>query len=98
MTDRDDHQQAPASGMRADHQDHLTEPDAGWPQHTGTEGDAVPEGTSDALEEDPSVRKAMEDDTSAPAFVREEADDDGPLTPEFREPTDRGDGGDGSGN
>ncbi|MEV6958683.1 hypothetical protein AB0M97_05660 [Streptomyces sp. NPDC051207] len=88
MTDPDDRKPAPASGMRADHGDHRTRSDAGWPQHTEAEGDAMPEGTADAIEEEAPVRQAIDDDTSAAAFTEDEADDHGPLAPEFHEPTD----------
>ncbi|MGW0424136.1 hypothetical protein ACWDZ9_35395, partial [Streptomyces sp. NPDC003015] len=84
----DDREPTPASGMRADHDDHRTRSDAGWPQHAETEGDATPEGTADVIEEEAPVRKAVDDDTSAAAFTGEDPEDRGPLAPEFHAPTD----------
>jgi hypothetical protein len=90
MTDRDDHRSAPASGMRADHDGPRTPADEGWPQHTEAVDDAPPEETTDALEEETAVRKAIDDDTGTGAFTAHDAQDDGPLAPEFREPADDG--------
>ena len=39
------------------------------------------------MEDEPSVREAIDDDTSAAAFTVHDAEDRGPLAPEFREPT-----------
>lgn len=88
MTDRDDHRSAPASGMRADHDDHRTRADAGWPRRTEAVGDALPEETADALEEEAPVRRAVDDDTGTAAFTEHDAQDEGPLAPTFREPAD----------
>jgi hypothetical protein len=100
MADRDDRKSPPASGMRADPPGHRTRSDAGWPQHTEAAGETPenqehpenpehPENT-DAVEQDPPVRKAIDDDTSAAVFTGHDAEDRGPLAPEFREPTDSG--------
>lgn len=91
MTDRDDHRSAPASGMRADHDDHRTRSDAGWPRRTEVTDDAPPEEeAADALEDEASVREAVDDDTGTAAFAGHEAQDEGPLAPTFREPADDG--------
>ncbi|PNV36318.1 hypothetical protein C1708_31735 [Streptomyces sp. DH-12] len=87
MTDRDDHTSAPASGMRAEHDDHRTRPDTGWPQHTAAEDDASPEEAPEAVEEKAAVRRAVDDGTSTTALTGDDAEDNGALAPEFREPT-----------
>ncbi|CQR61233.1 hypothetical protein [Streptomyces leeuwenhoekii] len=95
MADRDDRRQsAPASGMRAEHDDHRTRTDAGWPQDTRDRSDPeqAPPGTggeaADALEEETAVRRAIDDDTGTAAFADGDEDDRGPLAPGFREPSD----------
>ncbi|MER6689141.1 hypothetical protein [Streptomyces minutiscleroticus] len=93
MTD-EDREPAPASGMRADHDDHVTRDDAGWPRRTGAESGSpqeetagAAEGTADVVEEEPSVRRAVDDDTGTDVLTGEDAEDRGPLAPEFEEPT-----------
>lgn len=91
MTDHDDRRSPPASGMRAGH-DHDAQADAGWPQNTEEEADeALPPGTADALEEEPAVRQAMDDDTGTAAFGEYREEDRGRQAPTFLEPTDSDD-------
>ncbi|MFI6208114.1 hypothetical protein ACIBAI_17200 [Streptomyces sp. NPDC051041] len=88
MTGHDDRRPAHGSGMRAEHDDRLTHADAGWPRHTEEPGEDPPEGAADAVEEEASVRRAVDDDTSTAAFTGQDAEDRGPLAPEFQEPAD----------
>ncbi|MEU6812933.1 hypothetical protein ABZ920_28925 [Streptomyces sp. NPDC046831] len=91
MTDRDDRTSPPKSGMRADHDaDDRTRPDAGWPRRTEEEAEGRGEEAGAALEEQPQVREAIDDDTSTGAFTDRAEEDRGPLAPEFQEPTDDG--------
>ncbi|MGW5773712.1 hypothetical protein ACWEVY_31775 [Streptomyces longwoodensis] len=87
---------APASGMRAEHDDRTTtRDDAGWPRRTEAEepGDlevSPPQDGGTALEDRPDVRRAVDDDTSVAELTGYEPDDEDPLDPEFRAPTDDG--------
>ncbi|MFE9358479.1 hypothetical protein [Streptomyces olivaceoviridis] len=91
MTGHDDRRSPPASGTRAD-DDHDAQADPGRPQNTEEEADeAPPPETADALEEQPAVRQAVDDDTSTAAFGEYREEDRGPQAPEFLEPTDSDD-------
>ncbi|MER8007831.1 MULTISPECIES: hypothetical protein [unclassified Streptomyces] len=48
--------------------------------------ETMPADGAGAMEDEPSVQEAIEDDTSAAAFAVHDAEDRGPLAPEFREP------------
>ncbi|WGD40047.1 hypothetical protein [Streptomyces cathayae] len=92
MTDHDDRRSPPASGTRAD-DDHDAQADPGWPQNTEEEADETPPppGTADALEEEPAVRQAVDDDTSTAAFGEYREEERGQQAPAFLEPTDSDD-------
>ncbi|MEU0060140.1 hypothetical protein [Streptomyces sp. NPDC006334] len=90
MTDRDDHNSPPVSGMCAGH-DPDAHADTGWPQTTEEEGEQPPTGTADALEEEAPVRQAIDDDISTTAFGGQREDDRGRDAPEFQEPADSDD-------
>ncbi|GHD42637.1 hypothetical protein [Streptomyces galbus] len=93
MTEHEARRPAPASGMRAEHDDRTTAEDAGWPRHTEAEEPEEPEATEEpgsALEERADVRRAIDDDTSVAELTGYEPQDEDPLDPEFRAPTDDG--------
>lgn len=64
MTGREDRKPSPMSGMRAGHDDRPAESDVGWPQSTEEEGEALRDQPAEAVEEEVSVRRAIDDDTS----------------------------------
>jgi hypothetical protein len=88
MTGHEDRKPSPMSGMRAGHDDRPAESDVGWPQSTEEEGEALRDQPAEAVEEEVSVRRAIDDDTSTDAFTRQDGGDRGALAPEFREPPD----------
>ncbi|MEU5183106.1 hypothetical protein [Streptomyces longwoodensis] len=94
MTEHEAPGPAPASGMRAEHDDRTpTRDDAGWPRRTEAQEPGDDEVASDGgtvLEDRPDVRRAVDDDTSVTGLTGYEPDDEDPLDPEFRAPTDDG--------
>jgi len=74
--------------MRAEGDGDGAPSEAGWPRRTETEGDAAPEEEADVTEDEATVRKAIDDDTSASAFAERDPEEQCPLAPEFREPED----------
>ncbi|ALV31498.1 hypothetical protein [Streptomyces sp. CdTB01] len=67
----------------------MTDPDLGRPTRAHEDQGDEPTTADGAgvMEEEPSVQGAIDDDTSAAAFTVHDAEDRGPLAPEFREPT-----------
>ncbi|MEU5114280.1 hypothetical protein AB0G64_22590 [Streptomyces longwoodensis] len=95
MTEHEAQGPAPASGMRAEHDDRATTDDAGWPRRTeaeepGDPGVSPPEDGGTVLEERADVRRAVDDDTSVTELTGYEPEGEDPLDPEFRAPTDDG--------
>ncbi|MFK4120941.1 hypothetical protein [Streptomyces longwoodensis] len=96
MTEHEAQGPAPASGMRAEHDDRATtSDDAGWPRRTeaeepGDPGVSPSEDGGKVLEEQADVRRAVDDDTSVTELTGYEPEDEDPLDPEFRAPTDDG--------
>ena len=78
--------------MFFDRGDLMTDRDEGQPAQAPDDGDdgsprTAPADGPGVMEQEPSVREAIDDDTGAAVFTVHDAEDRGPLAPDFREPT-----------